>query len=156
LEIIGPDTKQQEFTSPRLFGIDNLSTPKLVTWAAKSADLDQLSANAATQGLQLGNVSPGRRETPQGALLEWRFTNPRMVIDDGIVPFFIDWGQTQHPARMAREQGVSLVDLRAEHPEADRVQQDLRRLSLDVPVTVGPTPALIAVIRGTKGMIELR
>ena len=153
LEIIGPDPEQPNPPQPRRFGIDDLKVPKLVTWAAKSRDLDQLTSDALRKGIQLGPVNPGSRRTPQGALLAWRLTLTTLA--DGIVPFFIDWGQTPHPARTAAT-GAALVDLRAEHPDAERVQQILDELGLDLPVHTGAKPALIATISSPRGRVELR
>ena len=67
------------------------------------------------------HVLRGQRGLNRGLVLSWRFTNPFTVLADGIVPFFIDWGQIPHPARSAA-QGITLVDLRAEHPDFKRVQ----------------------------------
>src|SRR5713101_7750067 len=155
LEIIGPDPEQSHHLGPRRFGIDGLKVPRLAAWAAKGQDLERLVADAARNGVKLGAVSSGSRKRPDGVLLSWRFTSPATVLGDGIVPFFIDWGKTPHPAQTAAP-GASLVGLRAEHPEAQRVQQMLRQLGLDLPVTPGPAPALIATVDGPKGRAELR
>ncbi|MGH2376003.1 MAG: VOC family protein, partial [bacterium] len=106
-------------------------------------------------GVELGEVSSGSRQRPDGVVLSWRSTNPRTEVADGIVPFFIDWGQSPHPARTA-PQGASLIGLRAEHPDAERVQPILRRLGIDLPVKKGPSAALIATVNGPRGRVELR
>jgi len=155
LEIIGPDPEQPAPAQPRTFGIDSLKTPRLVTWAAKSSSLEALVRDAATHGLTFGQVSAGSRRTPGGTLLQWRYTSPRTVIADGLVPFFIDWGATPHPASMAAT-GATLVALRAEHPDADRVRAMLKQIGLDLPVTKGPGPALIATVQSPRGEVELR
>src|SRR5205814_6320527 len=103
---------------------------------------------------KLGEVLPGSRRRLDGVLLNWRYTNPRVVVADGIVPFFIDWGPTPHPAQMAAS-GASLLDLVGEHPDAQRVQQMLTRLGLGLQVKKGPSPALPAIISSPRGRIEL-
>ncbi len=155
LEIIGPDPEQPDPPSPRRFGIDGLKAPRLVTWAAKEQALEGLVADAARRGVKLGPVGSGSRKRPDGVLLSWRFTSPATVLGDGVVPFFIDWGKTPHPAQTAAA-GASLVALRAEHPDAQRVQEMLRGLGLDVPVTSAPAPALIATVDSANGRVELR
>ena len=155
LEIIGPDPDQPKPPIPRTFGIDDLRTASLATWAAKGDDLTQLFTDALSKGIKLGEVTSGSRRTPEGVLLAWRFTNSSTVVADGIVPFFINWGETLHPARTSA-QGASLVSLRAEHPDADRVQKMLGELGLDLPVGKGSKPALIATITGPRGRVELR
>jgi hypothetical protein len=155
LEIVAPDPEQPPPAQPRPFGIDRLSRPRLVTWAAKSADLEGLEQAARESGIQLGEVISGSRNRPDGVLLSWRFTSPWTVAADGIVPFFIDWGGSPHPAGTPAS-GLALVDLRAEHPDVERTGQMLRSLGLTLPVRPGPEPALIAVLGGPRGLVELR
>jgi hypothetical protein len=154
IEIIGPDPEQPKPDLPRQFGIDTLADGRLVTWAAKSNDLERNVTQAAGRAIKLGEVLPGSRRRPDGVLLNWRYTNPRIVVADGIVPFFIDWGPTPHPAQTAAS-GASLLDLVAEHPDAERVQQMLTGLGLGLQVKKGPSPALTAVISSPRGRIEL-
>jgi len=155
LEIIGPDPEQPPPGQPRPFGIDDLKRPKLVTWAAKGSDLEQVASEARRRGVPLGEVIPGSRRRADGVMLSWRYTDPRAVVAGGLVPFFIDWGDTPHPAATAA-QGASLVALRAEHPEAEQVQRLLRSLGLDLRVRRAPGPALIATLSSPRGRVELR
>jgi hypothetical protein len=155
LEIIAPDPNQPEPREPRWFGTDSTSNARLATWAARSADLDDLRRRAANGGVQLGEVRTGSRRRTDGVMLSWRFTDPGIVAADGIVPFFIDWGPSPHPAHTLSE-GASLVGLRAEHPDAPSVTQILRAVGLSMPVTQGTESTLIAVIDGRHGCVELR
>ena len=155
LEIIGPDPDQGAPPNPRPFGIDGLKTPRIATWAAKSAELERVAATATAKGIRLGALADGKRQRPDGVLLTWRYTDPRTVVADGIVPFFIDWGKTPHPSQSAAP-GVRLVALRAEHPDASRVQEMLRALGLDLAVKQGPEPALSATLETPRGRVELR
>lgn len=155
LEIIGPDEGQPKPDRPRWFGIDALSEPRLTTWAAKGSNLGQLVDGAGRQGVTLGAAAPGSRKQPDGTVLNWHYTDPRVVVSDGIVPFFIDWGKTPHPATSAAR-GASLVDLRAEHPEPEQAQKTLTLLGLDLQLQKGPVPALIATLATPRGRIELR
>jgi Glyoxalase-like domain len=155
LEIIAPDPEQPPPKTPRPFGIDGLKESRLVAWAAKGSDLERLRDETARKGARLGEVMSGSRRRTDGILLSWRYTDPQTVLADGLVPFFIDWGQSPHPARTAA-QGASLIALRAEHPDAQRVQRLLNELGLDLPVQTGATPALVAIIDSPRGRVELR
>jgi hypothetical protein len=155
LEIIGPDPDQQKPDGPRRFGIDELRSPMLVAWVAKGVDLDRFASRAAGGGVKLGDVISGSRRRPDGVVLSWRYTDPRTVVAGGVVPYFIDWGTSPHPAATAAK-GAALVGLRAEHPDADRVRKMLDQLGLALPVQPGAKPALIATIDGLKGRVELR
>jgi len=155
LEIIARDPDQGEPALSRKFGIDTLRSPHLVTWAAKGSDLESMVAAARVRGVMLGDVIPGSRRTPSGVLLSWHITSQRTVIADGIVPFFIDWGKTPHPAATAAK-GATLIALRAEHPDPEGTRKILGQLGLDLPVTRGDTPALVATVAGPRGRVELR
>lgn len=155
LEIIAPDPEQPPPKVPRAFGLDALKTSRLVTWCVNGRDLERLRDEAMRNGVRLGEVRSGSRRRPDGVQLSWQFTDPSTVMADGIVPFVIDWGESAHPAHTATK-GATLVSLRAEHPDAQAVSVMLRHLGLDLPVTQGQSPALIAVIEGPRGRVELR
>src|SRR5262245_39452888 len=72
--IFGPDPLQQWDDGSRWFGIDGLSTPRLVTWAANTTALDDEIRNAARNGLRLGAVTAGQRVRSDGVVLRWQFT----------------------------------------------------------------------------------
>jgi hypothetical protein len=154
LEMIGSDPGEPRPKRGSLFGVDGLDSPRIVTWAAKTADLEAVFVDAGKKGIGLGEVGSGSRKRPDGVLLTWRYTDPSAVVADGIVPFFIDWGQTEHPAAGAAR-GLRLVALRAEHPEAEDVQKMLRGLGLDLEVARGSNPGLHATIESPRGRIEL-
>ena len=86
--------------------------------------------------MTLGAVASGSRRRPDGVVLAWRYTDPTVVVADGLVPFFIDWGSSPHPALTAAK-GATLTQLRAEHPDAPRVQKMIDALGLDLRVSPG-------------------
>ena len=155
LEIIGPDPEQPKPAGRRRFGIDELKAPRIVRWVVKGTDLDTFAATAATRGVTLGPVIPGSRRRPDGVVLSWRYTDPNVDVADGLVPFFIDWGSSPHPSAAAAR-GVTLVQVRAEHPDAERTQKMLTALGLDLKVQKASTPAIIATIDSPRGRVELR
>jgi hypothetical protein len=155
LEIVGPDPEQPEPDSPRPFGIDKLQTPQLVTWAVQGTNLRKVVAEAKRHGVNLGAVMSGSRRRPDGLLLSWELTDPFQSLANGIIPFFIDWGETPHPAGSST-QSCSLFDLCAEHPDAEQVQVMLASIGLCLRVVKDMVPALIAFINTPGGMVELR
>lgn len=155
LEIVGPDPVQAQPKPSKLFGIDKLKEPKLVTWAAYASDLERLVEGARLQSVDLGRVLSGNRQQPDGIVLSWAMTDPFMPRVDSLVPFFIDWGMSAHPAKTAIT-GCTLINLRAEHPDASRAQTMLARLELNLSVTTGAEPALIATLMTPRGRVELR
>jgi glyoxalase-like protein len=155
LEIIGPDPEQPKPSGPRRFGIDDLKAPRIVRWVIKSGELPGVAAKAAKSGITLGPIASGSRRRPDGVVLSWRYTDPAVVVADGLVPFFIDWGSSPHPALTAAK-GATLTQLRAEHPDAPRVQKMLDALGLDLKVSQASAPAIIATIDSPRGRVQLR
>jgi hypothetical protein len=155
LEIIGPDPGQPKPAGRLRFGIDDLKSPRIVTWVAKGTDLDKLVTTAAERGVKLGPVIPGARRRPDNVVLSWRYTDPNTVIADRLVPFFIDWGTSAHPSASAAR-GASLIRIRAEHPDPEPVQKMLATLDLDLQVQKGSAPAIVATVDSPKGRVELR
>ena len=154
LEIIGPDPDQPKLATPRRFGIDELTAPRLTTWVANGKDLDGFVTRARRNGVMLGDVIAGSRKRPDGVVLSWRYTDPSIVLANRLIPYVIDWGTSPHPAATAAP-GVKLVALRAEHPDAPRVQKMLTQIGFDLPVRMAPRPALIATLDSPKGRVEL-
>jgi hypothetical protein len=155
LEIIGPDPEQPKPSGPRRFGIDDLKAPRIVRWVVKSSELAAIKATADQAGVTLGALASGSRKRPDGVVLSWRYTDPATEVADGLVPFFIDWGMSPHPALTATK-GATLVQLRAEHPDAPRVQKMLDQLGLELRVSQAAVPAIIATIDSPRGRVELR
>ena len=114
LEIVGPDPEQPDVSGPRWLGIDDLTAPRLVTWAVKCANIETVAESAALAGVALGSVTSGSRQTTDGTVLRWRLTDPRALVEDGLIPFLIDWGTSLHPA-LSSPRGPALLSLRAEH-----------------------------------------
>jgi len=154
LEIIAPDPDQSEYRSPRLFQVDLVDSPRLVTWAATSDDIAQLAGNILSDGQSPGAAMAGSRQTPDGKTLTWELTDPYVEIAGGVIPFFIDWGNTPHPAASAPG-GARLRELRATHPDASYVRAAYQKYGLSVPVENGCDASLTAVIDTPRGQIEL-
>jgi hypothetical protein len=155
LEILAPDPDQASPKGGRPLGLDELDAPRLVAWAANGSELEEFVRKARGRGLDLGAVSAGGRRRPDGVLLAWKLTDFTKVQGDGLVPFFIDWGDTPHPATTSAG-GCRLVGLRGEHPRPEEIARMLRTLDLALPVSPGPTPALVATILAPRGAVELR
>jgi RimJ/RimL family protein N-acetyltransferase len=154
LEIIGPDPEQPS-TNLQSLWFNDLKEPRLVTWAAKGTELERLRDSAVSHGVPMGEVSAGSRKRPDDVLLSWRTVSHLGPAAGGIIPFFIDWGDSPHPA-LSSARGVTLAGLRAEHPDHRQVREMLGYLGLELPVTPGERPVLIATLLGPRGRVELR
>nr|WP_215549635.1 VOC family protein [Amycolatopsis sp. CA-230715] len=153
LEVVGPDPGQDEPGAPRPFGIDSLAGPRLVTWAARTTDLDAAIADAAGAGHDAGTPGEMARERPDGVLLRWRLAFPPDNAG-GVLPFLIDWGSSAHPSGSAAK-GAALESFALAHPDPDRVAEVLRALGSDVPVERGPAGVTAVLGLPDGGRLEL-
>ncbi len=153
LEVMGPDDSPTDPVRPRPFGIDRESTPRLVTWAARARDLETQVEIARGEGIYLGDVQAGSRKKPDGLLLQWKTTDLRTDRESGVIPFFIDWGDTPHPGG-STPQGCALEELRLFHPDPRRIRRALEKLGIEADVGRGPA-RLQAVIQGPRGRVVL-
>jgi hypothetical protein len=155
LEIIAPDPGQPAPERERWFDLDRLSGPRLVGWAVREPDLEKRLISARHGGIALGPIRNGTRTRADGVVQSWRFTDPHAILANGVIPFFIDWGGSPHPASSAPA-GITLARLRAEHPAAAAVGRALGQLGLALPVRLADAPALIATLDSPRGPVELR
>ena len=130
LEVIGPDPAVGRSADRRPYGLEGLRAPRLSTWVARDEKLESVVRTARSLGVELGEVQRRSREKP-------------------------DWGDSPHPAVDAAV-GCRLHAFGGVHPDADRIRSVLRGLDLDLPVTPGEKPCLIAEITGPKGKLEIR
>ena len=144
LEIIGPDKKQNlENTLGELLVSKN--TSGIRAWAVAVSDLASVADVAQELGFRVRDRKEMSRKTPEGSLLEWEL----LFLEDALLPFFIDWKGSEHPARKAPS-GCGLVELSISAEEPKVYQELLNKLQLEVSVSEGE-PAISAIIRSPKG-----
>ena len=153
LEVIAPDPTQPEPLDPRPYGVDGIEHSGLVGWAIACENIVTSLKAARAAGYDPGEVIEGHRLTASGAMLRWRVTSNARI--GGVIPFLIDWGDTPHPAASARA-GLRLEAMHIEHPDPESIASALRALGAGVDVRLGARAALIADLRGPKGIGQLR
>ena len=126
-----------------------------MAWAAKGTNLDSLVQRAAKQGIELGEAFAMSRQQPEGRTLSWTLTFPMQTEGAGLIPFFIDWGETPHPSLSAAK-GAQLLKLSLEHPLQEELERDFKILGIEANTVKRSSAALVAKIEGKIGVVELR
>ena len=149
LEFIAPDPDLDE---PRGLGARLVSygEPHIASFALRTQDMAATVAAAEAAGLSTLGPAEGSRETPDGVLLSW--SGLYLVGHDqgDQVPFYIDWGETPHPAETSA-QGLRLLAFRAVHPEPERLAAIYRGLDMPVTVVAGDAPGFELRIETPRG-----
>lgn len=152
-EVLAPDPEGSGLAG---FGLHlaGLTEPGLLTWCARGHDLEATARAADAAGLEPGAITPMSRRRPDGHLLEWRLLFLGGHELGPLVPFFIDWGTTSHPARDAPA-GCRLAGFCLEHPDPGPLRRLLAVLRAAAEVRPGPTSRLVAEIDGPRGRVRL-
>jgi hypothetical protein len=155
IEIIAPDPAVPSPPKGRLFGLDQLERPRLVTWVLRDEAIEARAEAARRAGLAIGAVAQGSRVRPDGGVVSWKVTDPYAMPLDGAVPFLIAWGTTPHPAASLPVAG-QLLDLRFEHPDPGVARAAFAALGVEPKVGQGQCVQLIATIRVDGREVEIR
>jgi hypothetical protein len=156
LEVLGPNAK---LARDRLAGlgayIAGLAEPDVLTFAMGSRNLDAVARTAAELGLATTALETNSRRTPAGDLLQWRGMHLRSPEYRGLVPFFIDWLDSRHPAETSA-QGAELASMYVAHPVPAPLRTLYARLGIRIPVVHGSRPGIVATLRhGSREFVLL-
>lgn len=151
LEIIAPDPDLPEGGLARM--IAHVREPSLELWAARTPSADATVRAALDAGLTAQPV-PMSRTTPEGDVLRWKLVWIGGHDFGPLVPFFIDWLDTPHPAPRA-PQGLALSSFVVQTPRADELAAVLEALGVEQAVEGGPRARLVAEIASPQGLVRL-
>ncbi len=162
LEIIGPDPENPVVPGAAMpFGLDQLTEPRLLTWAIRPPDIGSAARAAASAGAELGPPIAMSRRTPAGerARMErWPSTSSRCRSDGRDTRSLIDWAEQAPGCRFQTCPWRPCWHSPGTHPGTSNRVQKMSRL-LDARdrchCRLGPTPALQAVLRTPRGLITL-
>lgn len=157
LEILAPDPAQSEFK----FRIDvrKLTEPRLVNWAAGTADVEAVAKRGAATGYELFGPRAGSRARPDGKTLRWELLGVMHDLEvNGVdpIPFFIEWAaDAVHPSQESPT-GCELTAFAIEHPNHGKVKKTLAALGLEAEVKKAAAARLGATLSTPKGKVMLR
>lgn len=157
LEIMVPDPNAkavQPWAAQRMNSLQELTTPRLITWAAHIGDVDLLAKKLREEGIAFVGPTPGSRARPDGRVLSWRTLN---LSDDrhGLFPFFIEWGSDSvHPSADAPA-GCRIEHFATADQDPGELSKAFQRLGVDAPVEHGVRAQLRVRIAGPKGTLEM-
>jgi hypothetical protein len=156
LEIIAPDPKQTAFN----FQIDirKLTEPRLITWAAATADIEAVAKKAREAGYQIFGPRDGSRARPDGKVLQWKTVGVMNKLgQEGVepVPFFIQWAAgSLHPSQDSAG-GCELQSFVIGHPAAQEVIDTLKKFGIEARVKPSTKVTITASLKTPKGKVEL-
>jgi len=152
VEILARDPKQP--ASDLDAELAGLSGQGLYHWAMGGVDLKAIAHRARRAGYKPSDIITGGRRRPDGRVLNWRLLGLLDHPFGALVPFFIDWTDSDHPARDAPPGGrLAAVELFS--PESARLNALFTSLDLNLSVTQRPKPGLAVTLTGERGNLRL-
>ena len=154
LEILAADTENISFKGERWMGIDLMDQPCISRWCLSTNNLDQHSKHLKLWNPLMGEISQGRRLSPEGKALQWQMILPLAKPKIDIVPFFIDWSSSEkHPCDDLTK-GCVLESISFESPQAIDLNKHFGPY-FKQGINQGATDKIQVIIRGPKGTIHL-
>jgi hypothetical protein len=131
-----------------------LHAPKLIGWAVHTHDIAAAAARLNKGGIAADGPLDGSRKRPDGAMLHWKTL--RLKNDsEGLLPFFIEWGEdTTHPSVDAPS-GCRLVSFTVASAHPAELRETFRRTGVEVAVEMARAQELRARIAGSHGEFAL-
>ena len=121
-------------------------SPRPLTWVVA---VDDIYDAVSKCGYDAGKITAMTRGD-----LEWMLTIPEdgTLVEDGLLPGFIQWPGGRNPANKLPESGTRLQRLILQCPQPDTIGHSIEQLGIDGPVEVRPGPAnLIFEMRTNAG-----
>lgn len=151
LEIIAPDPELSPGGLSRK--IDHVTEPSLELWSARTRSAEETVEAALAAGLTAEPQAMSRK-TPDGSELRWKLVWLSGHDFGPLVPFFIDWLDTPHPATRAPS-GLELATFVVQSPRAAALAALFEALGVSQPVEEGARDRLVAEIDSPQGRLRL-
>ncbi len=162
IDPLAPAAADGETARPRLFALDDLATharlesgPYLSHWVARVARPKRLATWQAQYPQRIAPIVPmtrgdftwGLSVPDDGSFPTWQGTG------DGVLPSLIQWDSTRHPSAVLAPANLALKALKAVHPRADVIGEQLRWLGAAhlIDVQPGENAALVAEFETPEG-----
>jgi len=155
LEIVAADPENTSVPPPRWMGVDYSTRPEFTRWALKSDDLRQAAERLKALRPGLGQIVSGNRTLTDGKALSWQMTLPAAEPAVELLPFFLDWSDSEfHPTERMGE-GYRLVSLQLSHPEEHTVKKQLEQLGVTMDVDHAAEPRITVELATPRGRLKL-
>ncbi len=145
LEIVAPQA-QPDASDAMVRGLQALTAPRLIGWAAQVADTATARAALERAEFTLTPARPGSRVTPTGARLEWT-TFGIGTPEIATAPFFIEWGKTTTHPSTTSPGGCSVASFQVDDPNAAALNRLLQATGMSVHSNENVKPRMTLTVK---------
>jgi len=128
-EVIANNPNAEPPTHPRWFSLDELETKEKIKNSARSLcwilAVDNIYDAVKNCGYNPGEILELSRDD-----LKWKVTIPSdgALIDNGVLPFLIEWPKNLHPSKNLINSNVTLNKISLFHPEVNNTKKIINNL----------------------------
>lgn len=156
LELLAPDPEGEGGDWAR--SIAYLDGPALHAWCLRVEDAGAVATALEEAGL-IARRAPGSRTRPDGSTLRWELVFAERAGFGGLMPFFVDWQGSAHPAADL-PQAAGFVGLELRHPRGSALRRLLDGLGevpagVDIVDAADDRPWMRLRLDGPAGAVEL-
>jgi glyoxalase-like protein len=153
LELLAPDPGQPGIENPLLSTVRKYRTPTVIGWAAAAGDIEVLAARLQSGGYEFENgetlIVPADGERWS---LQWMQVKGYL---GGVVPWLVGSSPSSAYVSVGKPSGCQLLELKLEHPRAEKINNLFKALKLRARVTSAPVEKVTARLRTPKGEVVL-
>jgi len=128
-EVIANNPNAESPTHPRWFSLDELEIKEKIKNSARSLCWI-LAVDNIDHAVKNCGYNPGKILKLSRGDLEWKVTVPTdgKLIENGVLPFLIEWPKNIHPCKNLTDSSVSLNKISLIHPEPDYIKNIVNNL----------------------------
>lgn len=153
-EILAIDQENTSIKPPRWMGIDLIDKPKITRWAINSNNIRTDADLLNNYKSDISEIIEGKRQTPSGDWLQWKMTKPAASPEVEVMPFLLDWSDSEYHPCDRMGQKISVLNLTLYHDHPNSVQDHIIQLNIDPPIQ-SKQPRIRINLKTPKGIIAI-
>jgi len=132
-----------------------LKKPSVVGWAIHVKDAARAQTLLRNRGIEVSELQPGSRQTPNGETLKWTTFDITSSKSDAM-PFVIEWSAaTRHPSTNSPG-GCTLEGFEVNDPDAATIARVLDALKVNAKTRAAEHTNMIATLHCGQRRVEFR
>ena len=155
LEFLAIDNDNKKIVANRWMGIDLISKPTITRWALKSNDLEKEAKILEGENPNLAKITGGQRTMENGKILNWKLTMPLSKPKVELLPFLLDWSDSEAHPTDNLQQECELAGLKFTSQNPESISTIFKKFPFDAKVVKGNAPEIKLMIKSVKGIIEI-
>jgi len=155
LEVLAIDYDNTAIKASRWMGIEHITSPRITRWALKSNRIESDVEILKRYNDAMGTIFQGSRKTTNGDILAWEMTLPLANPKIELIPFVVDWSDSDYHPTEKLNHKCTLKDIRFSSSTADKTNLVFDELGISNSIYQGVKKEISITIESPNGLISL-